>query len=147
VLLAMKVRGHPSTGVVRIHATYGSTSWRSLVSTGSEFLAMLPLPPRPVVTTAVLSVGVWRSSGWRGTFLLLSRMLPAPPRPDDWRFDMMGIKDRGGEREVCQVEGADVEMGCCAFGDARGREVERSRAQVVLEQGETEARGLQDKGD
>jgi len=69
--------------------TYGSTSWRSLVSAGSEFLAILPDPPRPVVTTAVLRVGVCRSSAWRGMFLLASRMFPAPPRPDDWRFDMV----------------------------------------------------------
>lgn len=61
--------------------TYGWTSCLALVSIGSRFLAMFPEPPRPVVTTDVLSVGVCRSWGWILGDLALSTMLPAPPRP------------------------------------------------------------------
>lgn len=61
--------------------TYGCTSCRALVSIGSTFLAMLPEPPRPVVTIEVLRVGVARSWGWILGDLVLSTMLPAPPRP------------------------------------------------------------------
>ena len=65
--------------------TYGSTSWRSRVSAGSVFLAMLPVPPRPVVTTEVLRVGVSRSLGPSLGDMELLTMLPAPPRPEDCR--------------------------------------------------------------
>lgn len=66
--------------------THGSTSWRARVSTGSVFLAMFPDPPRPVVTMEVLSVGVSRSLAWSLGDSEESTMLPAPPRPDDWRW-------------------------------------------------------------
>ena len=74
--------------------TYGSTSCLFRVSTGSEFFAMLPVPPRPVVTMAVLRVGVCRSSGWMRGDLELSTMLPAPPRPDDWKWPVIVFSSR-----------------------------------------------------
>lgn len=66
---------------VRNTRTYGPTSCRARVSAGSLFGAMLPEPPRPVVTTDVFKVGVWRSAGWIWGDLEASAMLPAPPRP------------------------------------------------------------------
>lgn len=61
--------------------THGLTSWRKRVSTGSVFFAMLPVPPRPVVTMGFFSVGVCRSEGCNFGEDLASDMLPAPPRP------------------------------------------------------------------
>jgi hypothetical protein len=70
--------------------TYGSTSCLARVSRGSRFGAMLPKPPRPVVTTGVLRKGVSRSEGLtRGDRAALA-MLPAPPRPVDVMLDMLG---------------------------------------------------------
>lgn len=63
--------------------TYGDTSCIARVSAGSTFFAMLPVPPLPVVTTEVLSVGVSRSLGSMRGDLVLSTMLPAPPLPED----------------------------------------------------------------
>jgi hypothetical protein len=72
---------------VRSHShkqdTYGITSWRARVSAGSLLAAMFPEPPRPVVMTGFLSVGVSRSLGPRRGDLDVSPMLPAPPRPVD----------------------------------------------------------------
>lgn len=50
---------------------------------------MFPVPPRPVVTIGVLSVGVWRSSGCIWVVLELSIMFPAPPRPEDCMWEDM----------------------------------------------------------
>jgi len=72
-------------------ATYGLTSWSARVSAASVFLAMLPVPPRPVVTTDVLRVGVSRSVGWILADLLESTMLPAPPRPEEARLPLISV--------------------------------------------------------
>jgi hypothetical protein len=82
-------------GVKKGRGTYGSTSWRRRFSSASRPAAKLPVPPRPVVTIEVFRVGVCRSSGWSCGALELSTMLPAPPRPEDWRWDMMICSDGG----------------------------------------------------
>lgn len=71
---------HPATRIEGGEA-YGSTSWRRRASAGSSVAAMLPVPPRPVVKTLVLRVGVWRSFAERRGWLAVEEMLPAPPRP------------------------------------------------------------------
>ena len=78
---------------------------------------MFPVPPRPVVTIGVLSVGVWRSSGWIWVVLELSIMLPAPPRPEDCMWEDMEdslvvvvgrwvVRERG---KVCGFEVGSVD--------------------------------------
>ena len=71
--------------------------------------AMLPEPPRPVVTTDVLRTGVLRSAGVSLGDLELSAMLPAPPRP--WEETLVviltevvfagGREERGLVGSVC----------------------------------------------
>ncbi len=70
---------------------YPSTSWRRRVSYGSSFLAMLPVPPRPVVTTGFLRTGVSRSDGFSLGDCRASAMLPAPPRPCDESCDAVKV--------------------------------------------------------
>lgn len=54
---------------------------------------MFPWPPRPVVTTEVLRVGVWRSEAVSLGDSLALAMLPAPPRPWDanWELIVLGV--------------------------------------------------------
>lgn len=59
--------------------TYATTSCARLAASGSLFFAMLPEPPRPVVYTSLLSVGVSSDGGCRSEGVL--PMFPAPPRP------------------------------------------------------------------
>lgn len=53
------------------------------------FFAMLPVPPRPVVTTEVLRVGVSRSEAVNFGESLALDMLPAPPRPCEENWEVM----------------------------------------------------------
>lgn len=74
---------HHSQNISWANNTYGPTSWRMRVSRGSLFLAMLPVPPRPVVTIGFFKVGVSRSDGVIFGDCFASAMFPAPPRPCD----------------------------------------------------------------
>lgn len=58
------------------------------------FCAILPEPPRPVVTIGVLRVGVSRSEGAIRGDLEASAMLPAPPRPVDVKPDILDLGER-----------------------------------------------------
>lgn len=116
-------------------STHAFTSWRKRVSAGSLFLAMLPVPPRPVVTKGFLRIGVSRSVGVSWGDLVASFMLPAPPRPWEARPDiavqvLLGSGSSKRER-VCGSE-------CC------GRS-QRKENQVGPESGEAVATILNNK--
>jgi hypothetical protein len=61
--------------------THPTTSCALLAASASVFLAIFPLPPRPVVYISPFKVGVSSVLGSRSEELV--PMFPAPPRPWD----------------------------------------------------------------